>query len=288
MTEKTSSVGQLYKVLSKVYKYRTERATLSAWSKILNAEKASEQKVSEKLAELFALFHDARKDILQLDPPYKEIAIATISELQYYIIKHGLNTTWKPLLEKLNQTTLRNLKIYDQLLIERGEYQEILSKEKPKELLEQVENLIQELYESNLPDKFKADLIRELNKIRMALITFDITGECHLQKICYEVQASIVNKASRQPTLFKEFKQSVQKVVSTAVTIGGLMTTYDLSIKYQPMLTENIMNLIENIADEINNNDPLTLEAASEPQKMNAKIENKLSRKRLLSGKEEE
>lgn len=287
MTEKTSSVGQLCKVLNKACKYEKETYTLNAWAKILDAEKIDEQKVSDKLAELFALFYDARREILLLNQPYKEIAIETISEIQHNIIKHGLSTSWKPLLEKLNQTTIRNLKIYNHLLIEQGEYQKVLSEEKLKELSDKVESLIQELQESDLPDAFKLDLIKELIKIKTALITFDITGELHLQKICYEVQASIVDKASHQPKLFKEFKQSVQKVVSTAVTIGGLMTTYDLSIKYQPMLTENIMNLIENMTDEIDN-EQLELEAASEPQKMNAEIENNFNHQFLPSEKEEE
>ena len=158
-----------------------------------------------------------------------------------------------------------------------------------EDLKEKIRNLIDNFLDSDLPRDLKLDLIVELRKIEDALINFHISGEARLKQVCNEVQASIINKASEKPKVFKQFINPVRKVVSIAVTIGGLMTTYDLSDKYQPILAEQIINLIENQnLSEGTDNEQLKLEAGSEPIDMDAEIENNVNHKCLASGEEEE
>ena len=64
------------------------------------------------------------------------------------------------------------------------------------------------------------------------------------------------------------------------------MTTYDLTLKYHPILTDQIVNLIDNIQEK-NDNEQLQLEAKSTTQEMNAEIENNSNHKCFPSGEEE-
>lgn len=130
-------------------------------------------------------------------------------------------------------------------------------------------------------------MIKELIKIQIALNDFDVKGEANLQKVCIEVTGSVLNKSSQDPKLYKKCLKYVQKVVNTAVMIGGLMTTADLSIKYQPVLATQIVNFIESLPDEPVIDQPL-LEASPDPQQMEAKIDNSVNHKVLTPSGEEE
>ena len=69
--------------------------------------------------------------------------------------------------------------------------------------------------------------------------------------------------------------------------IGGLITTVDLSIKYQPVLAAQIVTFIESLPDEAVIDQPL-LEGVTDPQEMEAKIEEDINHKVLSASGEDE
>lgn len=77
----------------------------------------------------------------------------------------------------------------------------------------------------------------------------------------------------------------MQKVINTAVVIGGLMTTVDLSLKYQPLLTAQIVSFIKNLPDETI--DQPLLEGVRNPQSMDATIEEETNHKILTASEDE-
>jgi len=274
MTAKINSVDQLCKIL-----YRIINSTVNpnggvrvGWSDVFRVKGDTHEEILNKIIELISLFSLVKEDLSRLGNPYSEIGIEIVSKIETHIVGTGLCTNWLTFKSGINPESLKTLTLCSAVLTERGVCKSTLSEDNLAQLLQQIEDLIVRFQNSDLPNNFKLDLIDELFKIKKALINFDVTGEAQLQRVCNEVQGSIINKASQQPALFKEFKDSVKKVVSTAVTIGGLMTTYDLSIKYQPALTESIMNLIENLP-ELADEDLPKLEAGNKPQEMNAEIE---------------
>lgn len=286
MTETVSSAGQLYNIIEEALSQDPETRTLEVWAKVLKASNLDYELVSNKLAELFGLFNDTRQDILQLEQVSSEIGISAISKIQTSIIRYGLDFPWSHIKNQIPKETLDNIKLCDNLLRSQGIAQNNLAKEELPRLLDEVDNLLKELSDSSLPNNFKLDLIGELIKLRNALINFDIRGEVHLQKICNETISSISIKACKNNEEFTRNEPIVTKVIKVLITIGGLMTTYDYSAKYLPLLIDRITDPMEKISDA-SENLQLKLEAGFEPKKMNAKIDNDLNHKCLPSGEEE-
>lgn len=286
MTGTVSSAGQLYNIIKEALSQDPETPTLQVWAKVLKVDNVDYEPVSNKLAELFGLFNDTKQDILQLEPDYVDIGVSAISKIQNIIIKYGLDNIWAVIRNNITVDTLQNIKLCDGLLRKQGIAQNNIAREEIPKLLDEVDNLIKEFYESSLPNNFKLDLIGELIKLRDALINFDIRGEVHLQQVCNEINSDIITKCSKNSELFKEYKQFAQKAISIVVTIGGLMTPFDLSAKYLPLLTDNMINLIENILDESEDSQS-ELEAGSDSQEMNAELVNDSNHKSLPPKQEE-
>ncbi|MFM2314618.1 MAG: hypothetical protein RLZZ04_3894 [Cyanobacteriota bacterium] len=286
MTETVSSAGQLYNIIKEALSQDPDKQALHVWAEVLKVDNVDYEPVSNKLAELFGLFNDAKQDILQLEQVSSEIGISAISKIQTSIIRYGLDFQWSHINNQISEGILNNIKLCDNLLRSQGIAQNNIVKEEIPKLLDKVDNLIKEFDTSSLPNNFKLDLIGELSKLRDALINFDIRGEVHLQHICNEIVSDIITKNSTNPELFKKFQPFVQKTLSIVITIGGLMSTVDLSAKYLPSLTDNIINLIENISDESDDSQSL-LKSSPDCQEMNAKIDND-SNYKALPYKEEE
>jgi hypothetical protein len=286
MTETVSSAGQLYNIIKEALSQDPDKLAVQVWAEVLKVDNVDYEPVSNKLAQLIGLFNDTEQDILQLEQSYVDIGTSAISKIRSIIIRYGLEHKWGIIKNKIPEETLNNIKLCDGLLRNQGIAQNNISKEEILKLLGEVDNLIKELYDSSLPNNFKLDLIGELIKLRDALINFDIRGEVHLQHVCNETISSINIKARKNPEEFKKFNLLVKKVVSVVIMIGGLMTPFDLSAKYLPLLTDNIINLIENILDE-SDDSQLLLEPGSDPQEMNAEIDNDSNHK-VLPYKEEE
>jgi hypothetical protein len=280
MTGTVSSAGQLYNIIKEALSQDPDKTTLQVWAEVLKVDNVDYESVSNKLAELFGLFNDAKQDILQLEQVSSEIGISAISRIQTSIIRYGLDFSWSDIKNQISKEILDNIKLCDNLLRSQGIAQNNIAKEEIPKLLDEVVNLIKELYDSSLPNNFKLDLIGELIKLKDALINFNIRGEVNLQKVCNEIIGDIITKSSKNPDLFKNYKQFVQKALSIVITIGGLMTPFDLAAKYQPLLTDKIIDLIEDVSHESNT-------SGSEPKKMNAKIDNDLNHKCLPSGEEQ-
>lgn len=286
MTGTVSSAGQLYNIIKEALSQDPNKAALHVWAEVLKADNVDYEPVSNKLAELFGLFNDTRKDILQLEQDYVDIGISAISQIQRVIIECGLQGQWVVIKNQISPDTLNNIKLCDGLLRKQGIAQNKIVKEEIPRLLDDVYNLIKEFDDSSLPNNFKLDLIGELIKLKNALINFDIRGEVYLQQVCNEITGDIITKCSKNPESFNNSKQFVQKALGLVITIGGLMSTVDLSVKYLPPLTDKIIYLIENISDDSEDSQS-QLKSASDPQEMNAEIDNDSNHKSLPSKKEE-
>jgi hypothetical protein len=266
MTETVSSAGQLYNIIKEALSQDPDKTTLQVWAEVLKVDNVDYESVSNKLAELFGLFNDAKQDILQLEQVSSEIGISAISKIQTSIIRYGLDFSWSHIKNQISKEILDNIKLCDNLLRSQGIAQNNIAKEEIPKFLNEVDNLIEELYDSSLPNNFKLDLIGELIKLRDALINFDIRGEVHLQHVCNETISSIHIKARKNPEVFKKSNLSVKKVVSLVIMIGEFMNPFALAAEYLPLLTDNISHTPDN--------SKLELEAGSEPEKMNAELVN--------------
>ncbi|MEM8717760.1 MAG: hypothetical protein AAGE84_00430 [Cyanobacteria bacterium P01_G01_bin.39] len=285
MTDKTTSAGQLHAILDQAYSMTTNKTAFDIWSGILKTEDTNKHTVTRKLCELITLFEIVRRDFDFLDNSLSQIGLDALSNIQTCIINHGLKTSWYQIKKEINKSDIDIIKMCDALLTSQGIGQNSLNQDQIAELIKQVNDLIAEFRASELPSELKFELIQELIKIQTALYNFDVTGESKLQQVCQEVYGDIIAKSSQNPKLYQKFIQPVQKLINTAVMIGGLMTTADLSLKYQPILTAQIVNFIKSLPDETV--DQPLLEGVSDLQSMNAKIEEEANHKILTASEDE-
>ena len=283
MVEKITSVGQVHNIIQEALDIG-EVKSIDVWAYVFDTDKWN-QKIIVGVTQLFVLFGKAKEELSYLEDYQNKQGLDVLNRIEKNIF-NTLHGDWNSFKVNTNQDMLGVLSLCNELLKTKKYSFKEISDTQLEKLKEQIRNLIDDFLNSDLPRDLKLDLIIELRKIEDALLNFYISGEARLKQVCNEVQASIINKASEKPKVFKQFISSVRKVVSTAVTIGGLMTTYDLSVKYQPLLADQIINLIENMPDEADNIQ-LELEAISKPQQMDATIENNTNHKCLPSGEEE-
>lgn len=282
----TTSTAKTYKIIEEILSYSKRDTSLAIWSNIFEIEE-DKQLILDKLDELYMLIYKAKEEIRSLANPYNISGIKAINKIQQAIWwNNNLENSVRNIRREIKEDTINILKVCDSRLIEKGYTRKIIDNARQRELLESIKSLIEEFHDSNLPNDFKLELIRDLLKIQNALINFNITGEGYLNQVCNEVIGNIVTKASQKPKLFKQFGQSVQKVLNVTVFIGGLMTTYDLSVKYGLMLADEITNIIENLPDETDYNQQ-QLEAVYQPKTTYAVIDNGSNNKYLSSIEEE-
>ncbi len=67
MTETVSSAGQLYNIIKEALSQDPNKPALHVWAEVLKVDNVDYEPVSNKLAELFGLFNDAKQDVLQLE-----------------------------------------------------------------------------------------------------------------------------------------------------------------------------------------------------------------------------
>lgn len=167
---------------------KSEKETArKVWSEVFQVEPKNTSELLKMLADLIDLVHDTKESLDRLNNIDHELYKKPFEKIERSLSRLNLDTQWKQSKDELDDSTLFGLEFCaDQL----GRASIYASVQTPNlgDLLDDLDQLTENVSDSDLPQDLKMLLIKNLEAIRRSILAYKIKG---LEGIEYEIERGI-------------------------------------------------------------------------------------------------
>lgn len=167
--------GRLQIILAKIQKTNSNESLAGTCSKIFEIDSSDKGQILYALSGVIGLINECKEKTLSLNIEEPEVFVETISNLEEIFSNISLGESINSIQRKIDKSTLTGLKFISHF-IERDYSNYNIDEDKLKDLLEDVENLIEQILVMELPKEIKDMFVYNLEKIRSAIINCKIWG----------------------------------------------------------------------------------------------------------------
>lgn len=174
MEAKGNATERLLKILEGM-KLAPAKATLAvAWSNTLKCPDPKE--LFRYLADVICLADEARREISALQDLNHELFLAPFANIDSLLGRTALNQHWGDCSALVGDTTLLGLRFAAERVSREGKPSAYLAEKDAAELIAELNQMLEQVIASELPDNLKHLFRRNLEELRHALLTFRISG----------------------------------------------------------------------------------------------------------------
>jgi hypothetical protein len=153
---------------------------MEGWSKVLDLEEGDYIGIFAGIVDTIQLTVDTRKAISALDGFEKSLFLGPINNVSSGIHVTNLQGTWAAVTNHFNPLTVQGLQFCSTVLDQHlNEAQ--LSDDQIKSWLQEIEDLLNSVTTSEVPDQLKIFFVEHLEKLRLALLHYWIFGTVGVQ-----------------------------------------------------------------------------------------------------------
>ncbi len=210
-----------------------------AWSKLLSIPKDDKSLLFKRLGKTISLTLEVRKDIEALSISKEDIALYLRWWGPVHSAFHGttLEMKWDQFLNRLKDDTILSLEFCASTL-SKEKPEKTIEKEKIQSILKEIDNLIDEIENTDLEQPLQNYLLEHLRNIKNALEEYKICGIAAIESRINEIIGSaftnkIEIKKQRHPVC-KKFRRIVTDISIIITLVTGV-----------PQLTDNVSNFFQ-------------------------------------------
>lgn len=247
---------RLYEILVKTKKYRRLNTVIDnklehknlteMWKDIfeINTEDISE--VLFSIGKLITLIKELKSYIEKLDEESKQMCLLPINTLEKALLNLDFSSSASEFADQIDDSTLQALRFSGLILGKENDFYEV-DEEKLKSIRNEIDNIIEEVYESKLEEEFKEDIITKLRNLEYAIDNYRFYGVGYIKsEVDEDVGGLILNEKLRKSIANSKDegnKSILKKVINVFTDINAIVTLVKNTI---PIADEVAKFLIHN------------------------------------------
>lgn len=220
MTIPNNPAGRLHAILSEALPNKPNKPTREAWANVFQVDASATGHLLYLSAQLIELLRLSRQKIEQIGNVDHDLYFRPIENLERAFATMNLDATWNEFRTKVDDATMIGLAFCADTL---SQYhpEEVVEKTVLKELLDDIDNVLKTVLESNLNPTLKTVLTENLENIRRAIIEYRIRGS---EGLLRALEASI-GALLRHQNEFKQNKESdsVSRFLKLLMTLDRII-----------------------------------------------------------------
>ncbi|MEQ6342921.1 MAG: hypothetical protein M3A44_15080 [Gammaproteobacteria bacterium] len=233
MEVKTEPAGRLYDIFHEAKLKPEAHSSRKVWAEVFDVPEEDTGTILKMLAELIQLTHATKEKLEKLNDINHELYLRPFSQIERVLSHINLDAGWKHWKDQIDEPTIYGLQFCSDKLNRVTNYTKI-----PNEEIDSIKQSLSELTDqilnSELDNSLKELLVRNLEGLRQAIISFKIKGiegiqrevELNLGSIILhreEIRSkSISGKESALLSKYFKFIEGLNKTISTAKNIKEL------------------------------------------------------------------
>lgn len=175
MDIKNNPVGRLHAILREASSHGDGAPTQAVWQTVLGAPPGDIGSLLKSIADLIHLQAEAKQALVDGIPGDQRIYLAPFEKIDNLFKRIDLTSRWAQHKQHLDEATLNALAFGDHVL-EPKFGRTPLNADLVKQFIEQLDKLLLECIESELPDALKYFFKANLESLRQALLSYKISG----------------------------------------------------------------------------------------------------------------
>lgn len=187
MEVKNNPAGRLHDLLSAARHQNPRENARKAWAAVFGIEPDDTGTLLKMLADLIDLAHETKVSIQRLDDVNHQLHLKPFKKIEALLSQLNLEASWESSMNYLDEPTLYGLQFSADRLSRASGFTQI-GNDDILSLRKQIEELVNSVVDSSLPQELKLLLLRNLEAIRHALLAYRVRGIEGLQE---EVERSV-------------------------------------------------------------------------------------------------
>ena len=175
MEVKSEPAGRLYDIFNEARKKPEKESSRKVWAAVFGVPEDDTGAILKMLAELIQLAHHTQEKIERLDDIDHQLYLRPFTKLGRILSHINLDTAWKHWRDQIDEPTIYGLQFCSDKLNRVTNYTKIPNDEVDK-IKKSLSELTDQVLESELDNSLKELLIRNLERLRLALLSFKIKG----------------------------------------------------------------------------------------------------------------
>lgn len=175
MEVKNNPAGRLHDLLRVAQKQPVKEKARNAWANVFDVDPGDTGLLLEMLADLMGLVSDTNTSIERLEDVDHALYLKPFKKLERFFSEVNLEAGWDHWQKQLDEPTLYGLQFAADRLSRNTEITSISEKD-IESLQAELEQLVANVIESDLPQGLKALFLRNLESVRHALLVYRIRG----------------------------------------------------------------------------------------------------------------
>ena len=233
MEVKTEPAGRLYDIFQEARQKNDGDSSRKVWAEVFGVAEDDTSTILKMLAELIQLTHSTKGKIENLNDIDHELYLRPFSKIERILSQINLDAGWKHWKNQIDEPTIYGLQFCSDKLNRITNYTKIPNEEIDA-IKQSLSDLTDQILKSELDISLKELLIRNLESLRQALISFKIKGIDGIQQelelnlgsiILHKEEIKAKSNESNESILWSsyfKFLEGLNKTISVAKNIKEL------------------------------------------------------------------
>ncbi len=224
MAEYSNPAGRLHAVLSDARRRSAKEPARVVWAQVFGVEPTDSGSILLGLADVIRQVDEAKKAVASIPEVDAELYSSAFPVLERAFVSLNLEASFDQFSSRIDPPTMVALEFAAEVLSRHSPEQPI-PKENLDDLLEQVEQLLKAVVESDVEDEFKVTLVEYLERIRQAILRYRLLGARGLREAMDQTIGFLARtdgEATGEPR--RNVLQGVMGVLKNLNTILSLAT----------------------------------------------------------------
>ena len=233
--------NRLLNILTEGKNFPTTTICKEVWKSLLDVKHGTESLLTSRLGKTMELPEQIISELHKIDETETDDYTYWTTQVNKAFMQQNLNDSWDTFINYIDLHTLRYLKISKQLISAHAKYQEITD-DKLAEMREKIEELIQEVRDSDLEIDIQSYLLSALAKIHISIIEYKITGYLPVMD---SIDSTIGHAVINTDFIDKVNKSSVGKKLWGTLQVLSVTIGIATGVPQLPEASDAIMKLLK-------------------------------------------
>ncbi|HCH1966146.1 TPA: hypothetical protein NKR26_002434 [Vibrio parahaemolyticus] len=246
MVDKNNPAGRLYSLLRDASAQPGKQPARVVWAKVLNADAKSDSDITRKIIALFQLSEEVQNIIRVIEDVNTDLYLSSFPQVEKAFFPLNLGASWSTYQQHLDKGVMTSLQFCAELLSTKY-VEEKISDEDLEQITGMINELFQVIADSSLDSALRMTLLEEVERLRTALVMYQIKGAKGLKQ---SLQATIGMVVANQ----EELSVAAQSHSDVIDRLGQLIDKIDMftakALKVHKALTKPVRFLLELISKD--------------------------------------
>jgi hypothetical protein len=199
MTEQIENpASSLLNFIEETRRVPRQESQRKGWSIVLNVNQDDDVKILDGIADMIKLIARTKKAIDSLDDRYdKDLYLDPINKVLIRVRVVNLDAPWSFLTDSFDDSVIQGLKFCADML-KMNLTQKSLDTDQVAEWIEEIDTLLTDIIDSEVPQELKSFFVEHLDKLRRALLYYRLFG---IERVRSQLEESIGAGFLRSPEI---------------------------------------------------------------------------------------